>query len=93
MQFTHAEKALQYALRAKTDDLEDDSAYEEMIRCEAETQENYYVSSSFFPSFLPSFLFFFLPLTLCLSFERKEEREKRENNADINSTSPISSSL
>ena len=75
MQFTHAEKALQYALRAKTDDLEDDSAYEEMIRCEAETQENYYVSSSF----LPSFLSFVLSLSLCLSFERKEEGKKREN--------------
>ncbi|PKY07341.1 hypothetical protein P168DRAFT_324767 [Aspergillus campestris IBT 28561] len=42
VEFTHAEKALQYALRAKTDDLESDAAYEDMIRCEAETQENYY---------------------------------------------------
>ena len=70
MQFTHAEKALQYALRAKTDDLEDDSAYEEMIRCEAETQENYYVSSSFLP--------FFRPFPFSLSFFRKKRRREKK---------------
>ena len=70
-QFTHAEKALQYALRAKTDDLEDDSAYEEMIRCEAEIQENYYVSSFFF------FLSFFLSSSF-INKREKEIGEKRE---------------
>ena len=73
MQFTHAEKALQYALRAKTDDLEDDSAYEEMIRCEAETQENYYVSSSF----LPFFFSFFPLLFVFLSKEKKKGKKEK----------------